>query len=262
MGIIIFAAACAAAVAGIAIAALAISAKVLKEPETPDGSRQKENLSEWDSLARSHDPAKAKEAMKASSEAYRILSGIYSELEASLPGSLKTKIGVKDPAALASYTVESDFWPGIDAAERRDYLAWSRAREKACRETRDRIDLGCAMGAMADSQKERAMCMELAGDIYGLLDTGIELRLETMAEDGVHKLWKELRIEAPEIVRMAGGEPGKEPEDMLARFRILKAAGFRCSLCGRSPVSGGKLFPAKDAITGEDTCLCEGCYKG
>ncbi len=259
MQIIIFAVLCGAVLIGIAAAAVALSSKVLKEPVVEDDTKQQENLSEWSKLARQHDPEKAREAMMSSSEAYQALAAIYSELEKSLPGSLTAKIKLKDPAALRDWTIEKDFWPGADASERKDYLAWSLARNGAFRTMRERIDLACAMGATAESQDEKDMCMSLAGKIYELLDTGIRVRLETLAEDGVHQLWREFRIEPDEIARMAGAEPGTEPADMLGRFRILKSAGFRCHLCGRSPISGGRLYVCKDAITGEDTCLCEGC---
>lgn len=261
MGIIIFAIVCVAAVIGIAVAAMAVSAKVLKEPEVQDDTRQKETLSEWNSLSKRHDPAKANADVMASSEAYQTLDAIRAELEASLPGSMKLNVRLRDEASFRDYDPHKDFWPETDASEQESYLEWSRRRGAACWDVREKLDLGCAMGAMSGSDTEKALCEEMAERIYSLLDTGLEIRLEAPADDGVHTLKKTIRIEADEIAERAGAEPERAAADMLARYRILKAHGFRCSLCGRSPVSGVKLHAAPDRLTGEDTCLCDGCRK-
>lgn len=259
MEILIFAALCAAAVAAIGIGAFAASRMAMKEKKAPEDIVQASAVSEWDRLAKRHDPAKRLEEAAASSDAYRELADVHRELLASLPGSMQLRIRLADEASFRNYDVETDFFQAVDLDERRQYAGWAAARRDAWARLRDRIDHGCAMGATEEDPASCNVCLDMADRIYKLLDTGLTLLLEAPASDGVHVLKDSRRIPEERIAAMAGEPFDGGNEDILARYAVLKSAGFRCALCGRSPVSGGTLHACKDPVTGRDTCLCGGC---
>lgn len=258
MEIIIFALSCIAAVAAVAIGAYAISAKIMKGPKQSQEIVSREAVSEWSGLTRKHDPEKGRQAAASSSEAYQDLMRIYKDLSENLPGSMHLRIRLQDEAAFRNYDVDTDFAPFIDMDERKQYLSWAAARHDRWSELRDEIDRACASGAMSD-EPSRSMCMELADKIYDMLSTDLTLDLEAPADDGVHTLKGVQHVLWQKLSALAGEGAHRDGPDIMARYQILKDAGFRCVLCGRSPVSGGVLQAAKDPVTGRMVCLCGGC---
>ena len=126
------------------------------------------------------------------------------------------------------------------------------------REQQDEIDKACAEGWVQENDADREACMTEASKIHSLLDTGISVHVSAPMPDGVHTAHREYYVSAPDIRKLAGAPP-KAIFDVMGRYRVLSAAGFRCEYCGRSPRSGGSLYTARNPATGRDECLCKGC---
>lgn len=222
-------------------------------------------LQAWSQAMEQHDPVKAQEeAMMAGSEAYVELKRLEQEIEAAIPPYAKETYACQ---SLEDYkTFDAKRWAAenLDQAYVREHLDRLEQIQEIYLRFQDDMDKAGTMTCDEPDERTREACWKLFDRILELFPSGLDV---AYAYDGpdVTLPYRNTQIVGIEDLRKLAGQ-GPDRGDgpcgtgtAAERHELLKAAGYRCHQCGRSPLSGGRLNVWRTGARVE--CLCERCRR-
>ena len=257
-GLIIFGV-LAAVMAAIGLTGYLLVRRVGRGPEDKTHKVDGEKLKEWSAAAESYDASRAQAEQKRESEAWKTVQSAVREARRLADGVMSVDVRCASLAEYRGFDAEKWFAEHMDESDAVFWADLSDRTLEAWRGTRDKLDLGCAM-AMDEPPGTRDACLEAVASAAADLSGDLVVRY-SYADPASSRRYNYARyIPRDRLLAIAGRRP--DPDEgpdghPVGRNKILAAAGYRCSRCGRSPLSGIRLKAWDDGGTGE--CTCDGC---
>lgn len=220
-------------------------------------------VKEWETAIKAHNPEKAAdEAFESSSEAYAEMKSLAARAGAGAGPPVRAVHVCQSLDEYQSFSVSEWAAENLDADEAGLYLEQLDRLAKVYSGIRDSLDRACVMACDEQDEKARAACWKLADGILDLFPDGLRVAYSYTDPPANKRYRNTAVIERAKLRRLAGR--GSDPRDGMDgglspkdRHESLKAAGYRCAQCGRSPLSGAMLRIWTDG--GAPQCLCERC---
>lgn len=261
-GILIFAA-LAAVMLAIGAGGWMLVSRINRGKSADDVKVSQEKLDEWSKLAAEHDPVKAAdERHESDCDAYRELKRIRDAAAAAAGAPLRVTVTCASLDEYREFNAARWIKENVDMDEAKDLAARLDGYASAWAGIMDDFERACVMACDETDAAAQGACWELADDIIAMFPDGLPVAYSYMDAAGA-KCYRNVKtVPAALVRRIAGMGPDVRHDGpgIRERHEALKKAGYRCRLCGRSPLTGSVLKIWGDGNGGTE-CLCDNCRR-
>lgn len=222
-------------------------------------------LQAWTQAMEHHDPAKAQEeAMTADSEAYVELKRLKLEIEAAISPYARETYACQSLEDYKAFDAKRWAAENLDQPYVQEYLVRLEQVQEIYLRFQNDMDKAGTMTCDEPDERTREACWQLFDHILELFPAGLDVVYTYDGPDVTRPCRNTQVIGIEDLRKLAGRNPdsgngSRGAETAAERHALLKAAGYRCHQCGRSPLSGGKLNVWRTGPRVE--CLCERCRR-